>query len=425
MKSLNNLCAVILAAGKSSRFYPFSKDHHKSLFPLMGKTIIEYTVESVKKAGINEIILVVQSENDFREVLGDGEKFGVRLNYCLQPEALGMGDALLRAKDFIHGDFFLLSGHRIDFSEHAQNMQEKKEEAECVVLVKETNDISKYGSVKLDGDRVISVIEKPELTEINNGFRLLSTYLLSKEFISELESTPITHYRFEVALSAYSQKKNVRAVRIDDESFSLKYPWDLLEIKNYIFKGMRKKVSPHAQIADTAKVMGEVIIEEGAKIMEYAVIKGPCYIGKNAVVGDFTLIRNGSVLEDDVAIGVFSEVKNTLIQKNTHIHSGYIGDSVIGQAGRIGGSVSTSNRRLDRQIIYSEINGLKVSTNKTSLGVVLGDNCHTGANVCFMPGVIVGSNSVIGPSTTVMSNVEDDTLFYTEFANIVKKRKNG
>lgn len=413
--------AVLLAAGNSSRFYPFNT-HHKSLQSILGKTVIEHTLRSIHKSDVNEVIIVCNDESEFKKSLESFNSEGMSIQYCVQGEARGMGDALLCAAEYIDSDFFLLSPHRLDFETYFQAMIEKKKESDAVLVVHQEDDLSHFGKVELDGDRVIGLTEKPADT-LGNGYRLLSTYLLTKSFLDILKSTPLEQYSFERALADYCKSHTAKVIVVEDEPFTFKFPWNLLDVKNYAIRNISRKISEQAQIAESAKIIGEVVVEDGARIFENAVIKGPCYIGKNTVVGDFTLIRENTVLEEGVVVGVFSEIKNSLIGKNTHIHSGYIGDSVVGENCRIGADICVSNARLDRAEIFSIVGNKKVNTHKKSLGVIMGDEVKCGIRVGTMPGIIIGSNAIIGPATTVMKNVERDTTVYSDHQNTSKKNE--
>jgi bifunctional UDP-N-acetylglucosamine pyrophosphorylase/glucosamine-1-phosphate N-acetyltransferase len=117
------------------------------------------------------------------------------------------------------------------------------------------------------------------------------------------------------------------------------------------------------------------------------------------------------------------EVKNSLIGGSTKTHSGFIGDSIIGENARIGAIFGSANVRLDRTNVKSVVKGEKVDTGNRSLGVIIGENTVVGERATTMPGVIIGNNVRIGPSTTVMQNVDSDVTFYTEFAGFVEKSK--
>jgi bifunctional UDP-N-acetylglucosamine pyrophosphorylase/glucosamine-1-phosphate N-acetyltransferase len=140
-------------------------------------------------------------------------------------------------------------------------------------------------------------------------------------------------------------------------------------------------------------------------------------------VGNNALIRKYVNLEDGVMIGTNAEVTRSIFQANSHIHSGFFGDSIIGENARIGAGTITANLRVDRGEIKPMVKGARVETKLTSLGAIIGEGSHLGSMVNLMPGVLIGTNSKIGPSSLVKENVLSDTVFYTEFKNIVKKNE--
>ncbi|HET9946674.1 MAG TPA: sugar phosphate nucleotidyltransferase, partial [Patescibacteria group bacterium] len=91
--------AVLLAAGRSSRFVPFTDVSHKSMIGLCGKPILAHTISSLKKVGITDIVIVVNEESDIPEIIGKGKEFGVTISYVTHVGAKGMGAALLDAKE--------------------------------------------------------------------------------------------------------------------------------------------------------------------------------------------------------------------------------------------------------------------------------------------------------------------------------------
>jgi len=176
-------------------------------------------------------------------------------------------------------------------------------------------------------------------------------------------------------------------------------------------------------VSKKAVIEGKVYIGKNTKVFENAVIKGPCYIGEDCVIGNNSLIRSYTNLENKVVIGANTEVKNAVFCEGSHMHSGYIGDSIIGENCRLGVGAVTANVRIDREIIKSVVKNKKFETDFKKFGCIIGDNTKTGINCSFMPGVLVGSNCIIGPNSVVMKNIEDNKLFYTEFKGITKNKK--
>jgi bifunctional UDP-N-acetylglucosamine pyrophosphorylase/glucosamine-1-phosphate N-acetyltransferase len=92
--------------------------------------------------------------------------------------------------------------------------------------------------------------------------------------------------------------------------------------------------------------------------------------------------------------------------KGAHIHSGFIGDSVIGQDCRIGANFITGNRRLDRSEIYAYVQGRKVNTSKTYLGAIIGHQTKMGINTSTSPNVIINNQTIVAPNSYIDSNID-------------------
>lgn len=414
--------AVILAAGQSTRFDPFRYYDHKSLIEIMGKPIIVHTIESIKKSGVRDIIIVVSEKRGIRKLLGDGKEFGVRIKYVLQRKPTGAGNGLLLARKQIKGDFFLLNASHVDFAEFAKLMILKKSKNdEAIFLAKNEKNLEKFGVLEVKKDRVLDLVEKPRRGEEPSSLRLIGIYLFSQSYLTELSRASDEHYRLEAAISAFVGQKTARFVKVHIDAPSLKYAWDLLGIKNYLFKNLKAKKGKNISISKTAEVIGKVVIGDNAVIMEGAKIKGPCFIGKNSMVGNNTILRGNVDVGENCVIGANMELKNSLIMDGTKVHSGFIGDSIIGENCRMGAHFSTANVRLDRRSVKVKVKGEEINSGLKFLGTIVGRNTKIGIKASTMPGVIIGQNSIIGPSTVVLRNVAENSKYYTKFKEVVTK----
>ncbi len=414
--------AVILAAGQSSRFYPFGNGKHKACEKLLGKSILDHTLASLKRGGISEVIIVTDKNSHVREAAQDTK--GLQIIFVEQDEALGMGDALLRASKYLQDTFFVLHAHHVEFAVFKNAISAKRDETEAniVLLAKKSDSVGRFGMLKLDSDRVVDLREKPEASSSPSDYGVVGIYLLSKQFLSVLSDTPSDHYSFEQAIALFAQKNTVKAVLTDKETVSLKYPWDLLALNRYLLDNAEGFISDKAKIASSAVINGKVIIEDGVSLLEQAVIKGPCYIGKRAVIGTNSLVREFSSVGEGAYIGANMEIKNSVIMDGSKTHSGFIGDSVIGEGCKIAAFFCTGNVRLDRATIQVKTENGSVDTKMRSLGVCMGNKVQTGIRVSTMPGVFIGKRAVIGPSTTVFKHVPEDVVYYTKFQAVVVEK---
>lgn len=415
--------AVLLAAGKSSRFYPLSSFGHKSGAPLLGKPLFLHTLESVKKAGITDVIVVTGKDNFVEKIVDNGSAMNMHITYVTQREAKGMGDALLLAKDFLKDDFFVLHAHHVAFSEVATDLMDMSgDDKVSVLLAREEEDVTRYGVLKIANEKVVGIVEKPKLGKEPSHLRLIGIYLLKKDFLPVLEKEKADHYSFESALSTYALSHDIRYVATEKVLPSLKYPWDLLAINKQLLHTSEASIAKSAQVSKDAILSGKVIIDQDAVVMEGAVIKGPCYIGKGTKVGTNAIVRDYVTTDENCVIGAFLEIKNSILFNNTTTHSGFIGDSVIGSNNKIAGFFATANVRLDRKNVRVDAVRGEVDSGFRDLGVIMGDANKVGARVSTMPGVVIGNNCIIGPSTTILKNIPDDTTYYTKFREIVETR---
>lgn len=404
--------AIILAAGESSRFWPLNK-RHKCLLKIMGKPLIWYTIESLKKAGVKDIIIVQGPKKEIEE---DLKKYQLNIKYVVQPEPKGMGNAILKTEGLINGQFLVLDPYHFKIDDL---LKLQKGKSELVLFSKETDKPWDYGVIvkdKSNPDKVTGLVEKPEKGKEPSNIRVIGIYILPKEFVSYFKRIEEKMYAFEEALNLYIKEKGPGLViNVEQEVPSLKYPWDLLNITKILMnKYLEGKIEDSAQISKNVVIKGKVYVGNNTKIYGGAVIKGPCYIGNNCVIGNNSLVREYTNLENNVLIGALAEVARSIFQEDVHTHSGYLGDSVFSKGCRIGAGTITANVRIDRGEIKSVVNGEKTGTGLSSLGCVMGENTKTGVHCSFMPGVFIGSNCQIRPGSIVSENIEDNTAFSIE-----------
>jgi len=417
--------AVILAAGESSRFWPFNSNH-KSLFRIMGKPIILYTIEGLINAGINKITIVQGPSKDIKNTLNNYPKYNKYIKYVIQNDPKGMGDALVAAKELLTEQFLLILAERVDSEEIVKklNFQIKTSKDAAILVGATTDETSLFGILKLENNKVIDIVEKPKKGKEPSNVKALGIYALTPAFLDIYKETKRHQYDFEEALSIYIKKYEIKLMLWDQVSPSLKYPWHLFDIRNYLFgKYIKESTGKNAKISASAEIIGKVSIGDNVSIMEKAVIKGPCYIGDNVFVGNNAILRGRVNIESNCVIGANMEVKNSLILQNSTTHSGFIGDSIVGKDCRIAAKFCTGNVRLDRGTISTEVKREKIPTRHRYLGAFIGDGVDIGIKVSAMPGVIIGGNVTVGPSTVVMKNIPDNIKYYTKFHEVVIKKK--
>ena len=400
--------AVILAAGESSRFWPLNQ-RHKSLVKIIGRPLIWYTIEGLKKSGIKDIIIVQGPQKDIEEELKNYD-LGVEIKYVIQAESKGMGNAVMGVQNLISGPFFVLHAHKVNVGDYVKPMIEKFKEskAELIFLGIKIDKPWLYGMLELEGDKVKGLIEKPEKGKEPSDVKAIGIYLLPREFFEYYKRIPEHQYALEDVLSFYAKENEARVVIVEKEPSTCKYPWHLFEVAKFLMdKYLERKIEKPAKIAKNVVIEGKVYIGKNTRIFENAVIKGPCYIGDDCIIGNNAIVREYTNLENNCLVGSNAEVARCILQEDVHTHSGYFGDSIFAKGCRIGAGTVTANIRIDRGEIKTVVKGEKINTGLKSLGIIMGENAKTGINCSLMPGVLIGSNSVIGPASVVFKNIED------------------
>lgn len=160
---------IILAGGSGTRIYPITEGISKQLMPIYDKPMIFYPLTTLMLADIRDI-LIITTPNDqasFQKLLGDGSKFGLNLQYAVQPEPRGLADAFIVGEEFIGGEACaMILGDNIFYGNGFTNLlQQAKQDAEAGLATNfgfRVHDPERFGIMELGPDgRILSIEEKP------------------------------------------------------------------------------------------------------------------------------------------------------------------------------------------------------------------------------------------------------------------------
>ena len=393
--------AFILAAGEGTRMWPLTENRPKPLIPLANKPIIEHIMASIVDAGIDKISILIGYEG--RKII---ERYGysyrdAKIDYLYQKERRGTGDAALYAEKYEDDEFLILNGDLLFGKDAIKKIVEEGSNSLLSVLVE---DAESYGAVM--GERYLEEIKEKE-KGLKNAWINAGVYLLDRDifkFLHKVKPSPRGEIELTSALNMMAKEKKIKIVRYKGMWMDIGRPWDLLNATELYLRRIDKKIE--GEIDENVIIRGDVRIGKGTVVMSGTTIEGPAIIGENCKIGPNAYIRPNTVIGNNCHIGM-SEVKASIIMDNSNVpHFNYVGDSIIGENCNLGAGTIVANLRLDEKNVWVYVKGKRENTGRRKLGVIMGDDVHTGINVSIDVGTMIGSGSFIAPGSVVRGIVK-------------------
>ncbi|OGZ33767.1 MAG: spore coat protein [Candidatus Portnoybacteria bacterium RIFCSPLOWO2_12_FULL_39_9] len=238
---------VILAGGLGTRLRPLTKVINKSILPVYNKPLIYYPILTLRETGIKDILIISGPEHagQFLDLLASGKELGVNLSYDIQEEPKGIAHGLAVAEDFAdNGRVALILGDNIFEDSLVKAVQDfEKQEKGAKIIIKQMPNPERFGVVKLRGNKIVDIIEKPKRPPSNwmvTGFYLYDSRVF--DMIRKLKPSGRGEYEITDLNNLYLKEgtltyQKIKGRWIDAGTFD-----SLLEANNFVAKKFNHEI---------------------------------------------------------------------------------------------------------------------------------------------------------------------------------------
>lgn len=329
--------AIILAGGMGTRLRPLTQELPKPMVPLLGKPLMEHSIDLLKKYGINKIGVTLMFLPQYvKNYFKDGSEFGVELSYFVEEKPLGTAGSIKLAEDFLDDTFIVISGDSLTSVNLEKILKYHKSiNADVTIVLSKQSEPLAYGVVLTDTTgKVTSFVEKPQWENVFSDTVNTGIYIIEKKVLDKIQKNK--EFDFSKDLFPLLLKENYNLYGYITEEY-----WcDLGTAKSYLNanidtlsgtvfgKKFENVLCKNVTVSENVKLIPPVFIDENT------IINGNCTIGPNVVVGKNCIIENSdisnSVLWDKNIVNRCDFSNNILGNNNTVDSCVLSGNNVIG-----------------------------------------------------------------------------------------------
>jgi UDP-N-acetylglucosamine diphosphorylase / glucose-1-phosphate thymidylyltransferase / UDP-N-acetylgalactosamine diphosphorylase / glucosamine-1-phosphate N-acetyltransferase / galactosamine-1-phosphate N-acetyltransferase len=378
--------AVILAAGKGSRMYPFALEKPKPLIEIANKPVLVHNLDQLLGI-VDEVILIVGYKKDqIMNYLGDRYQ-NIKIKYVVQEEALGTGHAVSLAEKLITGPFLVMNGDDLFSRKDIKNVIKFDN---CILLAPK-DDVSSFGVVEVQAGLVVDFVEKPTEGETTSHLVNTGLYCFTPYIFPILKLIPKSQRgEFEVtdAVKHIAQLGKMHYQELQGFWLPVGYPWQILEANELLLDG-EDFCSIKGTIEQGVLIEGSVDIARGAIVKQDCVLRGHIVIGENTIVGEGSIITGYTAISRNCVIGAGSTLENAIIGAGTKLgEECELKDSVLGEKVELSKGVRIQNRGNSPGTIQMASSSKIFDSGKSKLGAFIADNCkvdqHLSAGDCVV-----------------------------------------
>jgi NDP-sugar pyrophosphorylase family protein len=309
---------VILAAGKGSRLHPITVDRSKAMVPILGKPIVERVMGTLVQNGIRDFVMVVSREDSevtryFREL----STLDADIQFVIQPERLGMADALRLAAPHIRNTFIMSACDNLVQSAHVAELVATHKETEASATLSlmevEADIVGRTGVVDIRNGRVQRIVEKPTPGEAPSNIASLPLYVFSPDildYLPEIKLSQRGEYELQDAIQMLIDQEHYVTGAFTDNRLQLTNADDLLYLnRHYLTTGgdtpqlAPRSVGKHTHLITPLRIEDGTAIGPGCVIGPRVYIERDCRIGSDVLIKDAVILRNTTIEDGQHVVG--------------------------------------------------------------------------------------------------------------------------
>jgi glucose-1-phosphate thymidylyltransferase len=327
---------LILAGGHGTRLRPLTFSGNKHMIPIANQPILFYGLRHLAQAGIRDVAIILGPiEEGIRTGVGDGSRFGLNVEYIVQGDPKGLAHAVICARDFLGSDPFLMYlGDNLLQSGVTQFVERfHVDRPDAVVGATPVERPQGYGVVEVDGDRIVSLEEKPAHPRSN--LALIGVYLFTEAIHPIVANlSPSRRGELEITDAIWRLSRppgRVSVIPVNGWWKDTGHPGDLLEANELVLRTMPPEsfrvegtVRPGADIDGPVGIGPGSVIEANAKVVGPAVLGSDVRVTSGSRVGPFCAIGNRVVVDR-------STIQRSIVMDGTRIDGVSVVDSLVGR----------------------------------------------------------------------------------------------
>ena len=231
---------ILLSGGSGSRLYPITKAYSKQLLPVYDKPLIYYPLCTLMLLNIRSILCITSKEEqkNYKKLLGNGEQWGIKIEYAYQTKPRGIADAFIVGKDFIKkSKVALILGDNIFYGSELKSLSNFKFTKGAYVYLYQVHDPKRYGVAEVKNNKIISIEEKP--LKPKSSLVVTGLYIYDNNVIKHAENlkpSPRNELEITDLNNVYLNKKNLNYIKLSKGSVWLDAgtPDALLQSAEYV-----------------------------------------------------------------------------------------------------------------------------------------------------------------------------------------------